>query len=72
MFVGYFDRLQDIDDRAQDDPVGMDVCQLSIGQVLGTDVLDITCNTVETQPFVLVNIGRGQPPGCLVDVAGVG
>lgn len=36
--------------------MGMDLCQLGIGEMLGTDLLDIARDTVEAQLLVLVDV----------------
>lgn len=42
--------------------MGMDLCQLGIGEMLGTDLLDIARHTVEAQLLVLVDVRCGQSP----------
>lgn len=52
--------------------MGMDLCQLGIGEMLGTDLLDIARDTVEAQLLVLVDVRCGQSPTRCVDVSRAG
>lgn len=52
--------------------MGMDLCQLGIGEMLGTDLLDIARHTVEAQLLVLVDVRCGQSPTRCVDVSRAG
>src|SRR5271166_1994855 len=67
-----FERLDDIDDRALNDPMRMNLAIPRIDQLLGTDLLDVARDPIEAGAALIIDVAGEQLPAGTEHVAAVG